>query len=130
MSPICHEVQAHLAGYVARTLPRTRRRLIGLHLRRCADCQAEFAHQRDAVPASVAPVAPWVAPPVGLLDSLLDQAAHPGVKGRVAVPARGAVSGARPALSAALLVAGAAAGTGLGYAGWRGVRTVRSRLSG
>jgi len=66
-------------------------------------------------------------PPEGLLDELLAQAARPGVKGRAAVPVRGAVSGARPALSVALLVAGAAAGTGVGYAGWRGVRRLRGR---
>jgi hypothetical protein len=71
--------------------------------------------------------APAEAPPDGLLEELLSQAARPGVKGRAAVPVRGAVSGARPALSVALLVAGAAAGTGVGYAGWRGVQRLRRR---
>jgi hypothetical protein len=37
------------------------------------------------------------------------------------------VSGARPALSLALLVAGAAVGTGAGYAGWKAARAVRGR---
>ena len=121
MSRMCHEVQAHLPAYVDRTLPRFRRRLVGLHLRRCADCQAAFALERaDAQPPGPA----RGEPPDGLLDSLLERAARPGVKGRVAVPARGAVSGARPALSVGLLAAGAAAGTGIGYAGWRGVRRV------
>ena len=127
-SRICAEVQANLPSYVDRSLPAGRRRLVGLHLRRCADCQAEFARQREVSSGLAALSGPAEQPPDGLLDALLDQAAHPGVKGRVAVPARGAVSGARPALSVALLVAGAAAGTGLGYAGWKGARAARGRL--
>lgn len=127
MSRICREVQANLPAYVDRTLSRGRRRLVGLHLRRCRECGVEFARQRDVSAGLAALSAPAGTPPEGLLDALLDQAARPGVKGRVAVPARGAISGARPALSVALLVAGAAAGTGLGYAGWRGARAARSR---
>jgi len=127
-SRICREVQAQLPAYVDRTLPRLRRRLVGLHLRRCAECQAEFARQRDVSQGLAALAGPPAVPPPGLLDSLLDAAAKPGVKGRVAVPMRGAVSGARPALSVALLVAGAAAGTGVGYAGWKGARAARRRL--
>jgi hypothetical protein len=125
---VCREVQAQLPSYVDRSLPRLRRRLVGLHLRRCADCQAEFARQRDVSQGLAALAGPAVTPPEGLLTTLLDQAANPGMKGRVAVPARGAVSGARPALSVALLVAGAAAGTGIGYAGWKGARAARRRL--
>ncbi|MDT7571345.1 MAG: putative zinc-finger [Actinomycetota bacterium] len=128
MSRMCEEVQRQLPSYVDRSLPRVRRRLVGLHLRRCADCQAEFARQRDVSHGLAALAGPPATPPEGLLTSLLDQAAHPGVKGRVAVPARGAVSGARPALSVALLVAGAAAGTGIGYAGWKGARAARRAL--
>ena len=45
-SRICTEVQANLPSYVDRSLPVLRRRLVGLHLRRCADCQAQFARQR------------------------------------------------------------------------------------
>ncbi|MCW2725269.1 MAG: zf-HC2 protein [Frankiales bacterium] len=129
MSRICGEVAAQLPAYVDRSLSRGRRRLVGLHLRRCAACQAEFARERAVAEGLLALAAPAGTPPDGLLDTLLDQAAHPGVKGRAAVPARGALSGARPALSVALLVAGAAAGTGIGYAGWRGARTVRGRLA-
>lgn len=128
MSRICSEVQSQLPAYVARSLPRLRRRLVGVHLRRCPDCQADFARQRDVSQGLAALAGRPESPPEGLLDSLLDSAARPGVKGRVAVPARGAVSGARPALSVALLVAGAAAGTGLGYAGWRSARAGRARL--
>ena len=66
-------------------------------------------------------------PPDGLLEDLLAQASHPGVKGRAAVPVRGAVTGARPLLSALLLLAGAAVGGGLGYACWRVTSWLRSR---
>lgn len=127
MSRICQEVQAQLPGYVGRTLPRVRRRLVGLHLRRCADCQRAFSAERDLAAGLRVLSTPAEPPPEGLLEDLLAAAAAPGVKGRAAVPARGAVSGARPALSVALLVAGAAAGTGVGYAGWRGVRRLRGR---
>lgn len=127
MTRICDEVQAQLPGYVDRSLPRVRRRLVGLHLRRCPDCQREFSVQRDVAAGLRVLAAPAEEPPAGLLEDLLAQAAHPGAKGRAAVPARGAVSGARPALSVALLVAGAAAGTGVGYAGWKGARRLRRR---
>lgn len=126
-SRICVEVQANLPAYVDKSLSRVRRRLVGLHLRRCADCQREFSVQRDVAAGLRVLSTPAEEPPHGLLEDLLAQAARPGVKGRAAVPARGAVSGARPALSVALLVAGAAAGTGVGFAGWKGVRRLRRR---
>ena len=139
---MCDEVQGQLPGYVEGTLPRVRRRLVGLHLRRCPDCQRAFSAERDLAaglrvltppaqsPSAQSPSAGSPSagsPPDRLLQDLLAQAARPGLKGRAAVPARGAVSGARPVLSAALLVAGAAAGTGVGYAGWRGARRLRRR---
>jgi anti-sigma factor RsiW len=131
-SRICAEVQRYLPAYVDGALPRWRRRLIGLHLRRCTDCGRELERQRTVAAGlsqlgSAADAIPDE-PPEGLLDTLLQQAERPGVRGRAAVPARGAVSGARPGLSVALLVAGAAAGTAAGYAGWRGARAVRGRL--
>ncbi|TAL24409.1 MAG: hypothetical protein EPN99_02940 [Frankiales bacterium] len=126
-SRMCDEVQAQLPSYVDRSLSRVRRRLVGLHLRRCQDCQRAFSAERDLAAGLKVLSAPAEEPPEGLLDELLAQAARPGVKGRAAVPARGAVSGARPALSVALLVAGAAAGTGVGYGTWRGVRRLRRR---
>lgn len=136
-SRVCREVQAHLAAYEAETLPRWRRRLVTLHLRRCADCTWELERQRHLASGldslSSAAETSTDAPPDGLLDALLANAEQRDIRARAAVPARGAVSGARPGLSAALLLVGAAAGTALGYAGWRGVRTVsrivRSRRS-
>ena len=126
-SRMCDEVQLQLPAYVDRSLPRLRRRLVGLHLRRCQDCQRAFSAQRDLAAGLRVLSSPTEPPPEGLLAELLAQAARPGVKGRAAVPARGAVSGARPALSVALLVAGAAAGTGVGYGAWKGVRRLRRR---
>ena len=126
-SRMCGEVQGNLPAYVDRSLPRVRRRLVGLHLRRCPECQAAFSAERDVAAGLRVLSDPVGEPPPGLLEDLLAQAADPGLKARAAVPARGAVSGARPALSVALLVAGAAAGTGVGYAGWRGARRLRRR---
>lgn len=128
MSRICEEVQRQLPAYLRRELNRPRRRLVAVHLRRCPDCRAQRDAQervRDGLAALAGPGEP---PPDGLLDALLADAAAPGAAGRAAVPARGAVSGARPALSLALLVAGAAVGTGAGWAGLRTVRGVRRRL--
>ena len=131
-SRICAEVQRYLPAHVAETLPRWRRRLVRAHLRRCTDCREELQRQQtvaaglDQLGAAAAALPDE--PPAGLLDALLDQADRPGVRGRAAVPARGAVSGARPGLSIALLVAGAAAGTAAGYAGWRGARAIKGRI--
>lgn len=129
MSRICAEVEAHLPALVDGSLPGWRRRLVEVHLRRCAGCRAELERQR-AVAAELqvlreATDAVEEPPPDDLLDRLLDQAHDPGLRARAAGPARGAVSGARPALSVTLLVVGAAVGTGIGYAGWRLARALR-----
>ena len=128
MNRICREVQDHLPRHVDGVLPTWRARLVDLHLRRCADCRDEHARQRalvrDLAELEASSDAAVPGPPADLLASLLEDVARPGVRGRAAVPARGAVSGARPGLSVALLVAGAVAGTAVGYAGWRGARAV------
>jgi len=64
-------------------------------------------------------------PPPGLLEDLLALASHPGVKGRAAVPVRGAVTGARPALSVLLLLAGGSIGAATGYGCWRVTQWLR-----
>lgn len=125
VSKICKEVQTHLPAYTDRSLPRLRHRMVGLHLRRCAECQEQFSRQRAVMDGLTALLAPPGMPPDGLLNALLQQAARPGLVARTAIPARGAVSGARPGLSAALLVSGAVAGTGLGFAAWRGAKRFR-----
>ncbi|MPZ74427.1 MAG: hypothetical protein GEU74_14585 [Nitriliruptorales bacterium] len=131
-SRICREVQAHLPGLVDGTLPRWRRGLVNAHLRRCDTCRAELERQRAVVAGlddlEAATAAAIEEPPEGLLDALLERAERPGVRGRAAVPVRGAVSGARPGLSVALLVAGALAGTAAGYVAWKGTRAILSRV--
>lgn len=132
-SRICREVQAHLPRLVDGTAPRWRRRLILRHLRRCDDCGAELERQHavaeglrelgDAVVEQAPPA------PDDLLDAILAKAQTPGLRERAAVPARGAVSGARPELSVAFLIAAALVGTALGMAIWRAGRGV-SRLFG
>ena len=125
---VCREVQAQLPAYEAGSLKRWRRRLIDLHLRRCADCSWELTRQQELAAGlemiTITEMEPPPPPPDDLLDTLLAQAEHPDLRARAAVPARGAVSGARPGLSAALLLAGAATGTAIGYAGWRTARAV------
>ncbi|MFA9431039.1 anti-sigma factor [Egicoccus sp. AB-alg2] len=131
-SRICREVQTHLPDFVDGTLPRWRRRLVGRHVARCEACAAALRRQQEvavglqALGEATADATPPVAPPE-LLDRLLETVERPGMRGRAAAPARAAVSGARPALSATLLVIAAAAGTAVGYAGLRGARAIRRR---
>jgi anti-sigma factor RsiW len=129
VSLVCEEVQRHLPALVRGEVGRPRAGLLRRHVRGCRACAAELARQEEvqAGLAALAAGGPDEAPPPGLLEDLLDATSSPGLAGRAAVPARGAVSGARPGLSLALLVVGAAAGTGAGWAGWRAVRAVRRR---
>lgn len=121
---VCQEVRAQLPDYVDRSLPQLRRKLVALHLRRCSSCQAEFSAQRDLRAGLRSLAAGADEPPEGLLESLLEQSASP----RGAAPLRGAVSGARPALSVALLLAGAASAAGAGYASWLSAKHLRKRF--
>ena len=123
-SKVCDEVQANLPAYVERSLSRFRRNLVALHLRRCALCQAEFSVQRELHQGLRALATTEDAPPDGLLESLLENTASP----RGAAQLRGAVSGAKPVYSAALLLAGAVAGAGAGYASWLSAKHLRARL--
>ena len=121
---VCQEVRVQLPAYVDRTLPRTRRKLVALHLRRCADCQAAFSAQRELHAGLASLAEQGEAPPDGLLESLLEHSSSP----LGAAPMRGAVSGAKPALSVALLLAGAASAAGAGYASWLSAKNVRRLL--
>lgn len=118
------EVRALLPSYVDRSLGQVRRQLVAMHLRRCADCQVEFSRQRAVSEGLASLAAPVEGPPEGLLDQLLENAGSP----RGAAPLRGAVSGARPAYSAALLLAGAVTAAGAGYASWVSARSLRRRM--
>jgi predicted anti-sigma-YlaC factor YlaD len=124
MSRVCDEVQANLPAYVERSLSPFRRKLVALHLRRCAACQAEFSVQRNLHEGLQSLATSDDTPPEGLLESLLEHSSSP----RGAAPLRGAVSGAKPVYSVALLIAGAAAGAGAGYASWLSAKHVRRRL--
>ena len=118
------EVRALLPSYVDRSLGQVRRQLVAMHLRRCSACQAEFSRQRAVAEGLASLAAPVEAPPEGLLEQLLENAGSP----RGTAPLRGAVSGARPAYSAALLLAGAVTAAGAGYASWVSARSLRRRL--
>lgn len=131
MSSRRHErVQRHLPALVDDELPRWRRRLVERHLRRCEDC-AQAAERQQRVAAGLEEVGAAaerplddVQPPPELLERLLEDTRDPGIRQRVAVPARGAVSGARPGLTVtlALVVLGL-----VGLAVWVGWRLGRSR---
>ena len=119
------EVRALLPAYVNRSLGHVRRPLVAVHLRRCGPCQAEFSRQRSVSQGLSSLAAPVEGPPDGLLEKLLEQS---GTSPKVAGPLRGAISGARPAYSAVLLLAGAVTAAGAGYASWASAKHLRRRL--
>lgn len=123
----CREARSQLPAMVSGELTGWPLHVVRAHLRRCADCCAEAVRQEQLAGALTALRDSHVEPPAGLLDDLLAQANRGGVRQRVAVPARGALSGARPELSVAFLTVGAIASTGVGYGLWRGARALRRR---
>src|SRR5258706_14287476 len=86
---VCAEVRAELPAYVSRSLDPLRRRLLAVHLLRCAACEAEFSRQRDLAAGLSSLAAGGAEPPDGLLETLLSNSSSP----RGAAPLRGAVSG-------------------------------------
>ena len=118
----CREAQAQLPFLVSGELTGWGARVVRAHVKRCAECSAELARQQQLSTALASLRAAPPEPPPGLLDDLLRRAHGGSLRQRAAVPARGAVSGARPAMSVAFLTVGAAASTGLGYAAWKGAR--------
>ncbi|MDX6286062.1 MAG: hypothetical protein QOG53_1547 [Frankiales bacterium] len=124
----CRETRGQLLALMAGELSGWSERVVRRHLRRCSDCAAEFARQErvnDGL-SQLKQQAPE--PPPELLGDLLAQARQPGWRGRAAVPARGAVSGARPELSVAFLTLGALATTGVGWAAWKSSRAAARRI--
>jgi predicted anti-sigma-YlaC factor YlaD len=123
----CREAQAQLPFLVSGELTGWGARVVRAHVKRCDDCSAELARQEqlNTALASLRDARPE--PPPGLLDELLHRARGGGLRERAAVPARGAVSGARPAMSVAFLTVGAAASTGIGYAAYKGARWALAR---
>jgi len=122
----CSEAQSQLPALASGELTGWPARVVKAHLRHCESCQAEWERQeslaagleamREGSPES---------PPEELLGDLLALTDKPGIRERVAVPTRGAVSGARPGLSVAFLTAGAVASTTLGWAAWKGFQRLR-----
>lgn len=123
----CREARSQFPALTAGELSGWSLHVTRAHLRRCADCSAELARQEQLAKALASLRTQPPEPPPGLLEDLLARADQRSVRSRAAVPARGAISGARPGLSIAFLTVGAAASTGVGYGIWRGVRAVRNR---
>lgn len=124
----CRETQEALPSLLADELTGWSARVVRRHAHRCPDCSAELERQREVSGALAQLKDQTPEPPPELLESLLVQARKPGWRGRAAVPARGAVSGAKPHLSVAMLTVGAVATTGLGWAAWRGGRRVSKAI--
>jgi len=118
----CRETQAQLPFLVSGELTGWGARVVRAHLKRCEDCRAEMTRQEQLTSAFASMRESKPEPPAGLLDNLLARAHGGSIREKAAVPARGAVSGARPALSVAFLTVGAAASTGVGYAVYKGAR--------
>ncbi len=123
----CREARSQFPALTAGELSGWSLHVTRAHLRRCSDCSAELARQEQLAEALASLRTQPPQPPPGLLEDLLARADQRSVRSRAAVPARGAISGARPGLSIAFLTVGAAASTGVGYGIWRGVRAVRNR---
>jgi len=125
----CREVQGELPALLAGEVSGWPERTMRAHLRHCSDCASELKRQEHLAQGLAAVRDTDVEPPAELLDGLLQSAARPGLRERAAVPARGAISGARPGLSVAFLTVGALASTGVGWAAWRGARWAARRVS-
>jgi hypothetical protein len=123
----CREARSQFPALSADELSGWALHVTRAHLRHCADCSAELARQAQLTAALATMRSQPPEPPPGLLADLLARADQRSVRERAAVPARGALSGARPGLSIAFLTVGAAASTGVGYGIWRGVRALRNR---
>jgi anti-sigma factor RsiW len=123
----CGEARAQLPALVSGELSGWPLHVVRAHLKRCADCSAELDRQQHVATALSALRDAPVEPPPGLLDDLLARADRRGVRERAAVPARGALSGARPGMSVAFLTVGAVASSGIGYGIWRGAKALRGK---
>ena len=123
----CRETQAQLPFLASGELTGWGARVVRAHLKRCDECRAEMARQEQLTSALASMRETKPEPPAGLLDNLLARAHGGSMREKAAVPARGAVSGARPAMSVAFLTVGAAASTGVGYGIYRGIRWAASK---
>lgn len=124
---LCRETQAQLPAMLAGELHGLGERAVRKHVERCSECADAMARQASVHAGLQALRGSTVAPPEGLLDDLLAVTAKKGLRGKAAVPARGAVSGARPGMSVAFVAAGLVASTGIGWAAVKGGRAVLGR---
>ena len=124
---LCRETQAQLPALTAGELHGLGERAVRKHVDRCSDCADALARQTEVHAGLSAMRTSTVAPPEGLLEDLLAVTSKKGLRGKAAVPARGAVSGARPGMSVAFVAAGLVAGTGVGWAAVKGGRAVLRR---
>lgn len=124
---LCRETQAQLPAMIAGELHGLGERAVRKHVERCTECADAMARQANVHAGLQALRGSTVAPPEGLLDDLLAVTAKKGLRGKAAVPARGAVSGARPGMSVAFVAAGLVASTGIGWAAVKGGRAVLGR---
>jgi predicted anti-sigma-YlaC factor YlaD len=125
----CREARSQFPALAAGELSGWPLHVTQAHVRRCADCAAELARQEQLATALASLREAPPAAPEGLLDELLASPRLRGARARAAVPARGAVSGARPGLSITFLTVGAVASTAAGYGAWRAARALRTRHS-
>ena len=123
----CRETQAQLPFLVSGELTGWGARVVRAHVKRCEDCRGELDRQEQLSGAFASLRESPPAPPPGLLDDLLARARGGSLREKAAVPARGAVSGARPAMSVAFLTVGAVASSGVGYGIYRGMRWALSK---
>jgi predicted anti-sigma-YlaC factor YlaD len=123
----CRETQQQLPFLVSGELTGWGARVVRGHARRCPRCGPELTRQQEVARALGALRDNRPEPPADLLDRLLARPGRRSLRERAAVPARGAVSGARPALSVAFVTAGAVTSTAVGYAAWRGLRKLRGK---
>ena len=123
----CRETQAQLPFLMSGELTGWGARVVRAHVKRCDDCRDELHRQEQLTSAFASLRESPPPPPAGLLDDLLRRAHGGSLREKAAVPARGAVSGARPAMSVAFLTVGAAASTAIGYGVYRGMRWALSK---
>lgn len=128
MKTSCERVRPRLPHLVDGTLPGWRRRLVQRHVDRCEDCAAELERQQEVSEAlrelGHMTAEPEPDPPDELLEAILARVHDPGIRERVAAPARGAVSGARPGLSVTAVLLSAL----VVYLAWRVARALVDRL--
>ena len=125
LPPRCASTRADLPGLDGHELSTRRATELRTHLAECPDCAA-LASSYRTVRRTLADLHHVnAAPPVGLLENILDRTSAPSVVEKAAVLGRGAVSGARPKVIAAGAGLGAVATLGAGLLAWRALRARR-----